>query len=310
MSRTGWGTAAVEAAINVAYLAGAGLEPTGPSNTATYLDRMQNMKLLRSRYPIQTDAPPGWSLRCVARCQGKPGQVFDRPDHAYTSIEYIEYGYGRLTIGGKEQQLGAGIAFILPRGVDHIIRCDDHRPWRVLFLDCEGDLPDQLRAAYGLLDRYIFPGAAIAQPIRNLLNFVGDDSELQLRAGQIIHETIAGLHASTRTDPDWPGFVLRAKSFIDANLEGGIKLADVADHVGCSTAHLSRNFRRYVGQPPGDYLLNRRMDLAKALLDATDEPIKAIAQRLGYNDAFAFSHAFKALVSLSPSKWRAQQTGN
>lgn len=254
-------------------------------------------------------ALPGWCLRCVARCQGLRGQIFDRPQHAYTSFEFVEAGFGMLTVAGQTAELGPGDAFILPQGIDHRIVCDAVEPWRVLFIDCFGPLPAQLRAAYGLENTHIFPGAAIAQPIRNLLNFVGDDEALQERAGTIIHEILAKLHANVTKAPDWPEFVIRAKAYIDANLESAVGMADIATHVGCSKAHLSRNFHRYVGSPPVDYLIARRMDLAKALLDTTGEPIKTIAERLGYRDTFAFSHAFKTAVGVSPSQWRRAQTG-
>lgn len=270
---------------------------------------MWNKDVPRFRSCDPTGAPPGWCLRCVARCQGHADQVFDRPKHAYTSIEFIEAGFGLLAINGQEARLGPGDAFILPQGIDHRIKCDVIHPWRVLFIDCYGTLPEQLRIAYGLGKTYIYPGAAISQPIRNLLNFVGDDAELQIRAGQVIHEVMAKLYASVTKPPDWPDIVVRAKSFIDANLEGSIRLADIAVHAGCSEAHLSRNFRRCVGSPPIDYLITRRIDLAKALLDTTGEPIKAIAERLGYRDTFAFSHAFKTAVGASPSQWRSAQVG-
>ena len=268
---------------------------------------MWNKDVLRFRPCDPAQALPGWCLRCVARCQGLPGQTFDRPRHGYTSIEFIEDGSGILTIRGEEHHLGKGDAFILPEGIDHKIVCDDIHPWRVLFLDCTGDLPRRLAEAYGLGDRCVFPGVSIAQPLRNLLNHVGDDADVQARTGLTIHEIYALIHAAVKRPSGWPDIVVKAKAFIDANLESTFRLSDVAAHVSCSEAHLSRQFRRHVGTPPGDYLLSRRMDLAKALLDATREPIKTIAERLGYRDGFAFSHAFKAATGLSPKAWREQQ---
>jgi len=252
-------------------------------------------------------APPGWCLRCVARCQGLSGQTFDRPRHAYTSIEYVEEGFGSLTIGGQTRRLGPGDAFILPEGEAHRIVCDDVHPWRILFLNCTGPLPRQLLSAYGLEEVRIFPRTMIAQPMRNLLHFSGDDADLQVRAGQAIHETIAMLHGGLRKIPDWPDLVIRTKVFIDANLEHQIRLPDVARHAGCSEAHLSRSFRRCLGMPPGDYILTQRMALAQSLLSSTGDPVKAIAARLGYRDAFSFSHAFKNLVGEAPTLWRSRR---
>jgi AraC-like DNA-binding protein len=256
-----------------------------------------------------TGAPPGWCLRWVSYAQGVPRLVVNRPKHAHTSFVYIDAGYGTVSIAGREARLGPGDAFVLPQGMDHRLVYDDLDPWRMLFLGCSGSLPASLRLAYGLEDIFIFPGAAIAQPMRNLLNFTGSDAELQLRTGQVLHELVIKLHASIRNDPGWPEIVTRAKAFIDANLESSMRLADIAAHAGCSEAHLSRSFRSCIGSPPIDYLIARRMDLAKALLDTTGEPIKAIAERLGYRDTFAFSHAFKSVVGSSPSQWRTDQAG-
>lgn len=266
---------------------------------------MLQKDLPRFRSCEPSGAPPGWCLRCVARCQGQSGQTFDRPNHAYTSIEYVEEGFGTLTIGGQSRRLGPGDAFILPEGEAHRIVCDDVHPWRILFIDCTGPLPRQLLSAYGLDAVRIFPRTMIAQPMRNLLHFTGDDADLQVRAGQAIHEIIAMLHRSIRKVPDWPEMVIRTKVFIDANLERQIRLSDVARHAGCSEAHLSRVFRRCLGMPPGDYIITQRMALAKSLLYSTGDPVKTIAARLGYRDTFAFSHAFKNVEGTAPTLWRS-----
>lgn len=268
---------------------------------------MFNKDAPRFRSCEPSGAAPGWCIRCVARCQGRPGQTFDRPDHAYTSIEYVESGFATLSIGTETRRLGPGDAFILPQGEAHRIVCDSSNPWRILFIDCTGPLPRQLMDAYGLGETRIFPKTSIAQPIRNLLHFVGDDPDLQIRAGQVLHEIVAILHRSIRTVPDWPEMVVRAKVFIDANLECSLRLEDVARHVGCSEAHLSRSFRRCLDVPPGDYIITQRMMLAKSLLYSTGEPVKAIASRLGYRDTFAFSHAFKKVVGSAPTFWRSKQ---
>jgi len=179
---------------------------------------MWNKDVLRFRPCDPAQALPGWCLRCVARCQGLPGQTFDRPRHGYTSIEFIEDGSGILTIRGEEHHLGKGDAFILPEGIDHKIVCDDIHPWRVLFLDCTGDLPRRLAEAYGLGDRCVFPGVSIAQPLRNLLAHAGEDRDLQMVAGPILHEVCAILLRHRRDGPVLPQPVQRAKAYIDAHL--------------------------------------------------------------------------------------------
>lgn len=264
---------------------------------------MRNLDIAQLRTVDTSVAPPGWTLLCVARCQARPGERYDRPDHDHHTIELVEHGRGEVRVGDQRATCGPGDAYLLPAGVGHEIVADRHSPWRKLFCNCTGPLLDQLRAAYGLDGCCIFPGAAIAGPLRRLLTFDGPDEALQLQAAPALAE-ILGIMRASRSEA-LPEPVRAAKAFIDANLERPIRLADIAAAAACSEGHLSRLFRRALGRSPGDYLIARRMALAKALLDSTAEPIKAIAARLGYRDAFAFSHAFKSATGRSPSAWRS-----
>jgi len=47
-----------------------------------------------------------------------------------------------------------------------------------------------------------------------------------------------------------------------------------------------------------------RLERARHLLRETDEPVKSIAQRVGYANQFAFSTAFKRVTGLSPQGCR------
>jgi len=47
-----------------------------------------------------------------------------------------------------------------------------------------------------------------------------------------------------------------------------------------------------------------RVERARHLLRETDEPVKSIAQRVGYANQFAFSTAFKRVTGLSPQSCR------
>jgi transcriptional regulator GlxA family with amidase domain len=104
--------------------------------------------------------------------------------------------------------------------------------------------------------------------------------------------------------------VSTAKNWIDRNLEQQLSLAVISQQVACSPHHLVRVFSKHLGIAPAAYILKQRMQLAATILSTTSEPIKAIAARLHYSDAFAFSHAFSKAMSLSPSQWRQQHGGH
>ncbi|WP_317447579.1 AraC family transcriptional regulator [Streptomyces collinus] len=83
-------------------------------------------------------------------------------------------------------------------------------------------------------------------------------------------------------------------------------VAELATRVGQSRATFAARFTGAVGEPPLTYLTGWRMALAADLLRDTEETVAAVAREVGYEDAFAFSVAFKRARGVSPSDWRRQ----
>lgn len=81
-------------------------------------------------------------------------------------------------------------------------------------------------------------------------------------------------------------------------------VADLAAKAGMSRAAFAARFARLAGTTPLAYLTGWRMTLAADLLHDTDMTIAAVARAVGYQDAFAFSVAFKRIHGHSPSAWR------
>ena len=71
-----------------------------------------------------------------------------------------------------------------------------------------------------------------------------------------------------------------------------------------STAHLSRQFRRYTGMTFGKYVLNKKIAKAMYLLKHTQQDMGEIAEKCGFLSANYFSMRFKKVVSLSPLQYR------
>ncbi|MFF5210447.1 AraC family transcriptional regulator [Streptosporangium sp. NPDC000396] len=83
-------------------------------------------------------------------------------------------------------------------------------------------------------------------------------------------------------------------------------VAMLAAKVGMSRAAFAARFTGLVGEPPLTYLTGWRMTLAADLLRDTEATVAAVAREVGYEDAFAFSVAFKRARGVSPSVWRRQ----
>jgi AraC-like DNA-binding protein len=95
-----------------------------------------------------------------------------------------------------------------------------------------------------------------------------------------------------------------AAELIREKLDGAIHLADMAEECGLSVSHFTRAFKVSFGLSPYRWLLERRIDRAKALLLANTLPIVDIALRAGFSDQASFSRAFRKVVGESPARWQ------
>jgi len=73
---------------------------------------------------------------------------------------------------------------------------------------------------------------------------------------------------------------------------------------GLAERSSKRRFQQATGMPPLEYVHAMRIEEAKQMLEAGEEPIESIAHEVGYEDAAFFSRLFKRKVNLSPAQYR------
>jgi len=93
---------------------------------------------------------------------------------------------------------------------------------------------------------------------------------------------------------------LKCKALIDARAETLGTLAEIARAASVEASSVCRWFRRYQGTSPYQYLLRRKMTLAAAHLVENGGLVKEAAQRVGFDDPYHFSRAFKAVHGVAP----------
>ena len=96
----------------------------------------------------------------------------------------------------------------------------------------------------------------------------------------------------------------RAKDFLEANLSNDVTLEHVANECQLSPAHFSRAFKRATGKSPHLWLIERRVEAAKALLRESDIALAEIALTCGFGDQSHFTRVFHRAVGSSPGLWR------
>ncbi|WP_036019005.1 bifunctional transcriptional activator/DNA repair enzyme AdaA [Bradyrhizobium sp. WSM1743] len=107
--------------------------------------------------------------------------------------------------------------------------------------------------------------------------------------------------------PAWKGSrttVERALALIEKGEldRGGVER--LAERVGVGARHLARLFARHLDASPLQMALSFRVQRAKQLLDASDLPMAAVAERSGFSSTRRMSTAFTRLYGRPPSTFR------
>lgn len=101
--------------------------------------------------------------------------------------------------------------------------------------------------------------------------------------------------------------VHRALNFIASNGDRAVSLADIAAHCELSPSRLSYLFSDQVGMSPIRFHEEQRLQRAADLLRETTLSVKAVANEVGFDDAFHFSTRFRAIFGASPRTFRSSQ---
>jgi AraC family transcriptional regulator len=163
-------------------------------------------------------------------------------------------------------------------------------------LDCL-DLP-HLRAAMGAVGAELAAGGAggrlAAESLANVL------------AVHLIRHVLAPRRPGRGRDGALPRGRLRAVvEYVEGHLGAGPTLEQLAAVARLSAYHFARQFKAATGLPPHQYVILRRVERAKEVLQGgTDLSLAEVAAHAGFSDQSQFSHHFKRLVGVTPGQFR------
>ncbi|TJZ56816.1 helix-turn-helix domain-containing protein [Streptomyces piniterrae] len=89
-----------------------------------------------------------------------------------------------------------------------------------------------------------------------------------------------------------------------SQLHTRLTLDRLAERAGLSSRTLARRFAEQLGTSPGQWLLGRRLDAARVLLEQTDLPVEAIATKVGLASAVNLRRRFRAALGTTPGAYR------
>jgi AraC family transcriptional regulator of arabinose operon len=237
------------------------------------------------------------------------GHHMRRRRHTNNLIVYCADGHGQLSTDAGQWPVTAGDLLLLPAGTAHSYATAPDRPWSLYWVHYEGTLSDEYTrflnlsqplAPIGIQPRLI----ADFETLFALHNAGFAEREYVHAACQLkamltnIARLIATRVRGTRIDLD------QIQQLMHLRIDRELDLQDLAQVANLSKFHFIRKFKQLTGHAPIQHFIHLKMQHACQLLDTTQEPVKRIANRVGYDDPHYFSRLFKRVIGVSPQQYR------
>lgn len=236
--------------------------------------------------------------------KARSGYQFVRHAPAFSQILACTGGAGRVLINGRWQRCPAGYAYLTAPHALCAYEVPAGGRWNICWVILD-DTGNQPVLATGDGPRLIQADTlGLQRTIEGLCHEAGGENEpaaLELWA-TLMHRQVQRILQPGDADPR----LRRLWQSVRQDLGGTWNLARMARCAGLSPESLRRFCQQESGRPPLAQLTHLRMLFAADLLTCTAEKISSIAARAGYEDAFAFSSAFKREMGVPPSLYRSR----
>ncbi len=106
-----------------------------------------------------------------------------------------------------------------------------------------------------------------------------------------------------------PAALRRIAAFVDAHLDAALAIQDLAAVAGLSPYHFARAFKRSVGEAPHRFVLRRRIERARALIERGGLGLAEIAAAAGFSSQSHLTLRFRELTGLTPGQYAGSVAG-
>ncbi|WP_164775625.1 AraC family transcriptional regulator [Paenibacillus glycanilyticus] len=229
-----------------------------------------------------------------------------------TVLGYVINGHGEIQVNSEKHRLGKGDAFILRKDSKHEVTAlsDSSDPWTYYWYNLHGNsLP--LLEAFHLFHTPYIPNADIEAlflkgfAAAKLKTEDGMDTQTSLILSST--EIFIALQKSVKQAAEYTSPMMgRMKLYLDQLVGEPFQSEDFAHQMGLSFKQLNRIFKQHTGSTVYQYVLTRKLDIARMMLQDTELPVSEIAVHLGYEDPQYFSNLFKQKTGIAPTLYRQQ----
>lgn len=263
---------------------------------------------------------PDLHLHYWGREQCLPGHFFGPGVRDVYKIHFIHEGTGKVSVGEQTHILQAGQAFLTYPHIVTSYAADLTNPWIYSWVAFTGEQVSYILSKTSLTpEQPIFPMDKQLMPnLYERLTEGADNSDcLDLPLKAIMYEFFSLLLQAVPAVPDVLPLPRQKSIYVEQSLHflhthycENISVEMLSSSLKLDRKYLSSLFKRTIGMPPQQYLLNYRVAKACELLTETLCTIGEISRSVGYQDPLLFSRMFKKVKGCSPKEYRIRHLEN
>lgn len=229
-------------------------------------------------------------------------------------FEYVLSGKGCIECDGRKQVVRAGDFYFLNRLRSHLYYSDPEDPYGKIWINAGGRLLDGVVNAYGLTDGVLIVPNSQTRPLIERVHALlagvnAENAETTMTecAKVMCDLIITAATEHRRVQQATVSTAEKIKDYIDSGLAYNVSLDDIAQHFYLNKSYIISIFSTKYGFTPKQYILERKMQAARTMLEENLYSVSEIADVLNFSSSQHFSSAFKKKVGVSPDEYRRQK---
>ncbi|MDR1531148.1 MAG: helix-turn-helix domain-containing protein [Clostridiales bacterium] len=242
----------------------------------------------------------------------------------FAVVHIITRGRGCVIIDDVRYVLQPDQCFAFFPGQIHYYESDAHIPWEYYYIGFNGwkttDVLHRAGFSENVIARSLNCTEQVVSAISDLCETSNDPFQPFLQHGymyQALHYLIHDAETSAGSLPvervadgkEKINYARVAAGILNHSYAESITLNSLACNLGISEGYLNVCFQQENGKTVYQYLLERRINVAKESLRVTNKSIKRVALEVGYFDALYFARLFRRHVGCTPSQYRQLSAG-
>ncbi|MBR2612311.1 MAG: AraC family transcriptional regulator [Clostridia bacterium] len=246
------------------------------------------------------------SAFCSERKKGEVGSATMEKPRQRSALVYVE---GEMTLhsDGKKTICKTGDLLFFPHGSRYQIHCEeDTKQYGVNFILLDENGEEVLPFTVPTLLAHDMEETLIYEQFARCITLYRTSTNRIALKGEVfsLFSSVLVLY----TTKNAPTGIQPAIDTIRNSIHDELRIADLASACGMSESTFRREFHRYAGVSPKQYILDRKLNKAKQMLRSGYYPIKEICMILGFFDDAYFSKIFKKNTGMTPMQY-AEKAG-